>query len=134
MFAEKVAHEVLVVARGDGDEEDPDRHADGPHCTDDGVLPFTHAETHDTDDEGRRNRRYHSALDRRDRPSVNHLQPPRDSQAGEDAVSDGAGDVGDAPHHHVGSDHPTGDPGQGPRHQRVPEELELENGVDELHQ
>ena len=55
-------------------------------------------------------------------------------EACEDAVGDGAGDVGDAPHHHIGSDHPTGNPGQGPRHQRVLEELEFEDSVEELHQ
>jgi len=123
-----------VVAGRNGDEEDPDRHPDCPHRPDNGVFPLTHAKAHDADDQRRGHSRNDCALSGRDRPPVDHLQPASDSQAGEHAVCDRAGNIGDAPYHHIGTNHPTGDPGECPGHERVAEELELEDGVEELHQ
>ena len=69
-----------------------------------------------------------------DRPPVDYLQPASNPEAGENTVGDGAGDVGNAPHHHVRPHHSTGDSGENTGHQRVLEKLELEDGVEELHQ
>ncbi len=96
-----------MVAGCDGDEEDPDRHADRPYRTDDGVFPLLNTEAHDADDQRRGHSRYDCALSGRDRPPVDHLQPAPDSQAGEHAVGDRSGNVGDAPNYDIGSDYST---------------------------
>ncbi len=133
-ISEEIAHQVFVVAGCDGDEEDPDRHADCPYRPDDRVFPFTYAEAHDADNQRCGHSRYDRALGGRDRPPVDHLQPASDSQAGEHAVGDCAGNIGDASYHHVGTNYAAGDAGERTRYQRVLEKLEFEDGSEELHQ
>jgi hypothetical protein len=75
-----------------------------------GVLPFSDPEADDAADQSRRHQRPLSGLDG---PPVNDLQAAPDSESGEDAVSNGAGHVGDAPDDHVRAHDSTGDPRHG---------------------
>ena len=123
-----------MVTGRDGDEEDPDRHADCPHRPDDGVFPLTYPKAHDADNQSCSHSRYDSALRGRDRPPVDYLQPASDSQPCEHAVGDRSGNVGDAPNYDIGADYSTCYAGERTSYQRVLEELEFEDSVEELHQ
>ena len=64
---------------------------------------------------------------------MDHLQPARRTEPGQHAVGDGAGNRGDAPHHHEAADHAAGDAGEYAGQQRVLEEGESGQGFEEVH-
>ncbi len=132
-IAEQIAHEVFIIARRARDKQHAHGHADGPQGADDRIFALLGPQAHDADDEGRGKGRDHGADKGGEAlPAMHHLKIARSPDAPEHAVGDAAGNIADAPGHHIAAHHAAGKACQQPCRKAVAHKGVITHGCQEF--